>query len=169
MARMSRSSRSNVTATSSRQQQQPPSSSIFSVPAPIKQLFDQFPLLTYPVNEFPQRVPQHGNAHVLYVFTTDQGALQGAPSYNPACLKWQVRLSPNPTLTPPPIPQADHSTGLPQVLQDTLPNRLGKQPRLTKRLPPLPDRLLARSIQASAADSLEQTAALGHEQQRQGN
>ena len=121
IARMSRSSRSNVTATSSRQQ--PPSSSIFSIPAPIKQLFDQFPLLTYPVNEFPQRVPQHGNAHVLYVFSTDQGALQGAPSYNPACLKWQVRIYPYPTY---PGTQTDDCIGLPQVLQDTLPNRFGK-------------------------------------------
>ncbi|XP_014555984.1 hypothetical protein COCVIDRAFT_100982 [Bipolaris victoriae FI3] len=87
---MSRSGRSNVAAASSRES--PSSGGIFSVPAPIKQLFDQFPLLTYPVNEFPQRAPQHHNAHVLYVFTTEEGARRGAPSYNPACLKWQAYL-----------------------------------------------------------------------------
>ncbi|KAH7371261.1 hypothetical protein BKA66DRAFT_514288 [Pyrenochaeta sp. MPI-SDFR-AT-0127] len=69
-----------------------PSRSIFDVPAPIKQLFDKFPLQTYPVNDLPQRAPRHRNEHVLYVFATDEGALRGAPSYNPACLKWQAYL-----------------------------------------------------------------------------
>ncbi|CAE7022754.1 hypothetical protein PTNB73_02320 [Pyrenophora teres f. teres] len=87
---MSSSHEANATVRSSKQQ--PPPRSLFSVPAPIKQLFDQFPLLTYPVNDLPQRAPQHRNAHVLYVFTTDKGAIGGAPSYNPACLKWQAYL-----------------------------------------------------------------------------
>jgi len=88
MAIMSSANEANAVGRSSKQQ--PPSRSLFSVPAPIKQLFDQFPLLTYPVNDLPQRAPQHRNAHVLHVFTTDNGAARGAPSYNPACLKWQV-------------------------------------------------------------------------------
>jgi metaxin len=71
-------------------QPQRASRSIFAVPTPIKQLFDRFPLQTYHVNDLPQRAPQDRNAHVLYVFTSDEGALNGAPSYNPACLKWQV-------------------------------------------------------------------------------
>jgi metaxin len=71
--------------------QQKPSRSLFDVPTPIKQLFDKFPLLTYPVNELPQRAPRHRNEHVLYLFTTEKEASRGAPSYNPACLKWQVR------------------------------------------------------------------------------
>ncbi|KAL1797734.1 hypothetical protein ACET3X_004340 [Alternaria dauci] len=87
---MSQTDDSNATMRGLRRQ--PSSRSIFSVPAPIKQLFDQFPLVTYPVNDFPQRAPQHRNAHVLYVFTTDEGAIRGAPSHNPACLKWQVYL-----------------------------------------------------------------------------
>ena len=70
---------------------QPSARSIFDVPTPIKQLFDRFPLLTYPVNDLPQRAPQHRNAHVLHIFTTNEGSLRGVPSYNPACLKWQVR------------------------------------------------------------------------------
>jgi len=61
---------------------------IFSVPAPIRQLFDKFPLVTYPQNDLPLRT--HRDRHVLYVFVTEDGAAAGAPSYNPACLKWQV-------------------------------------------------------------------------------
>ncbi|KAH8625210.1 hypothetical protein IG631_20675 [Alternaria alternata] len=99
---MSQTDDSNGTTRGLRRQ--PSSRSIFSVPTPIKQLFDQFPLVTYPANDFPQRAPQHHNAHVLYVFTTDEGAIRGAPSHNPACLKWQVSLC----LKPPPCP----ATGL---------------------------------------------------------
>ncbi|KAF2659637.1 hypothetical protein K491DRAFT_765925 [Lophiostoma macrostomum CBS 122681] len=69
-----------------------PSRSIFTVPTPIKQLFDRFPLLTYPANELPLRAPRHRDAHVLYIFATEEGARNGAPSYNPACLKWQTYL-----------------------------------------------------------------------------
>ncbi|KAF2786163.1 hypothetical protein K505DRAFT_368463 [Melanomma pulvis-pyrius CBS 109.77] len=63
---------------------------IFSVPAPIRQLFDKFPLLTYPSNDLPHRA--HLDGHVLYVFASEDGAAAGAPSYNPACLKWQTYL-----------------------------------------------------------------------------
>jgi metaxin len=83
---------------SRRKPQQPSSRSLFDVPTPIKQLFDRFPLLTYPVNDLPQRAPRHRNAHVLHLFTTDEGAASGAPSYNPACLKWQVWLDAHQTL-----------------------------------------------------------------------
>ena len=64
---------------------------IFTVPTPIRQLFDQFPLQTYPSNELPYHA--HHKYHVLYVFATKEGAAAGAPSYNPACLKWQVRCN----------------------------------------------------------------------------
>ncbi|KAL5119974.1 hypothetical protein ACEQ8H_002072 [Pleosporales sp. CAS-2024a] len=70
----------------------PSARSLFAVPTPIKQLFDRFPLLTYPVNDLPQRAPQHRDAHVLYIFTPGEGAPKGLPSYNPACLKWQAYL-----------------------------------------------------------------------------
>lgn len=63
----------------------------FTVPAPIKQLFDKFPLATYPANDLPQRSvsPQLGSQ--LFVFTDAAGARRGRPSFNPQCLKWQVR------------------------------------------------------------------------------
>ncbi|KAF2873585.1 hypothetical protein BDV95DRAFT_489827 [Massariosphaeria phaeospora] len=71
----------------------PPARSIFAIPAPIKQLFDRFPLLAYPANDLPLRAPRTNNAHVLYIFTTPKAAVAGAPSYNPACLKWQAYLN----------------------------------------------------------------------------
>ena len=80
----------NIEMPARRRSQQSASRSIFDVPAPIKQLFDRFPLVTYPINHLPQRAPQHRNAPVLHIFTSTQGASIGAPSYNPACLKWQV-------------------------------------------------------------------------------
>jgi metaxin len=88
---MSHTEDNKATAQSGRAAPQRPSRSLFTVPAPIKQLFDQFPLHTYPVNDLPQRAPQNRDAHVLYIFTSGNDALKGSPSYNPACLKWQVR------------------------------------------------------------------------------
>jgi metaxin len=66
------------------------SNSFFTVPAPIKRLFDKFPLTTYPANELPQRF-QPNTANQLFVFTDARGARHGRPSFNPQCLKWQVR------------------------------------------------------------------------------
>lgn len=67
---------------------------IFEVPGPVRQLFDKFPLITYPANELPQRTPQRRGEHSLYIFTTWEGAQDGEPSFNPTCLKWQVCQSP---------------------------------------------------------------------------
>ncbi|KAF2438583.1 hypothetical protein P171DRAFT_467230 [Karstenula rhodostoma CBS 690.94] len=77
---------------STRRAQSTPSRTIFAVPTPIKQLFDRFPLLTYSPNDLPQRAPRHRDAHTLFVFATEKEAVCGAPSYNPACLKWQAYL-----------------------------------------------------------------------------
>lgn len=66
-----------------------PGKGLFTIPAPIKRLFDKFPLITYPTNEIPQRA--HSNdANQLFVFTDAPGARKGRPSFNPQCLKWQV-------------------------------------------------------------------------------
>jgi len=63
----------------------------FTTPQPIKRLFDKFPLQTYAANELPQRTAAHRDQHTLYIFTTEEGAKDGALSFNPGCLKWQVR------------------------------------------------------------------------------
>ncbi|ODH17278.1 hypothetical protein ACO22_06279 [Paracoccidioides brasiliensis] len=63
-----------------------------SVPAPIKCVFDKFPLRTYPPTELPQRIPRQSDKNSLFVFTTTKGARPGAPSFNPQCLKWQAYL-----------------------------------------------------------------------------
>lgn len=60
------------------------------LPAPIKRVFDEFPLRTYPANELPQRTTTARDKHTLYVFATEDGARTEKPSRNPGCLKWQV-------------------------------------------------------------------------------
>jgi metaxin len=65
----------------------------FQLPVPIKRIFDKFPLKTYPPNELPHRSPKIRNDILLHVFTTREGAFNNAPSFNPTCLKWQVRNS----------------------------------------------------------------------------
>lgn len=69
-----------------------PRASIFSLPPPVKRVFDQFPLREYEANDLPWRAPRAASAHKLHVFTTEQDAKHGRPSYNPSCLKWQVRM-----------------------------------------------------------------------------
>lgn len=64
----------------------------FTTPPPIKRLFDRFPLVTYPSNELPQRTAGHRDQHALYIFTTEEGVGNGSASFNPGCLKWQVRF-----------------------------------------------------------------------------
>lgn len=63
----------------------------FRVPAPIKHLFDKFPLTTYPANDLPQHSLSHQTSNRLFVFTDTAAARRGRPSFNPQCLKWQVR------------------------------------------------------------------------------
>ncbi|KAI0108481.1 hypothetical protein F4814DRAFT_59504 [Daldinia grandis] len=63
-----------------------------AIPAPLARLFKRFPLLTYPPNELPIRSPRARDVATLYVFISDQDALNGLPSFNPSCLKWQTFL-----------------------------------------------------------------------------
>ncbi|KAK4507889.1 hypothetical protein PRZ48_001624 [Zasmidium cellare] len=66
--------------------------SIFALPAPLRRIFDKFPLITYDANELPERAPKTRDEHVLHVFTTEEEATRGRPSFNPGCLKWQTYL-----------------------------------------------------------------------------
>ncbi|KAF2765435.1 hypothetical protein EJ03DRAFT_377826 [Teratosphaeria nubilosa] len=63
---------------------------LFRIPQPLKAVFDKFPLVTYGENELPARAPRARDEHILHVFTMEQGAKDGRPSFNPACLKWQA-------------------------------------------------------------------------------
>lgn len=63
---------------------------LFSIPPPLKQLFDLVPLVTYPPNQLPQRSPKASKIPSLYIFSTERDAAAGQPSFNPSCLKWQV-------------------------------------------------------------------------------
>ena len=105
---------------------------VFTLPAPVKRVFEKFPLVTYPANEHPLRAPRQQEQHTLYIFTTEDDAEQKAPSFNPTCLKWQVSR----TNTPPPSDcrrsHALHS-GLLAVMRYKFPYGRFKQPCLTKR------------------------------------
>ena len=69
---------------------QAPTRSFFSIPPPIKRIFDKFPLIIYEENSLPVRAPKDSRKHVLYVFGRAEDLKRGGLSYNPACLKWQV-------------------------------------------------------------------------------
>lgn len=66
------------------------SRSIFAVPPALKRIFDRFPLVVYDENSAPLRAPKRRSGNTLHVFATEDDARKGRPSYNPACLKWQV-------------------------------------------------------------------------------
>ncbi|KAI9049892.1 hypothetical protein LZ554_006040 [Drepanopeziza brunnea f. sp. 'monogermtubi'] len=65
----------------------------FSIPAPIKQLFDVVPVVVYPANTLPQRTPKSARIPSLYIFSNEWDAAAGRPSVNPSCLKWQTFLN----------------------------------------------------------------------------
>lgn len=73
-------------------QNQNQKSSWFQLPQPIRRVFDKFPLITLNSNQLPQRSPRFNDQNVLYIFSTIEGEIIGKPSYNPSCLKWQVRI-----------------------------------------------------------------------------
>ncbi|KAL4806692.1 hypothetical protein BDV18DRAFT_118955 [Aspergillus unguis] len=64
----------------------------FRVPAPVKRVFDRFPLLTYPANDLPYYSGSARQGNQLFVFIDAAGARRGRPSFNPQCLKWQAYL-----------------------------------------------------------------------------
>ncbi|OQO06693.1 hypothetical protein B0A48_08480 [Cryoendolithus antarcticus] len=69
-----------------------PQQSWFHLPAPVKRVFDRFPLITYEENELPLRSAAREDGNVLHVFTTVEEGQTGTPSYNPGCLRWQAYL-----------------------------------------------------------------------------
>jgi metaxin len=79
---------------SSRSQVTRPGSSVFSIPLPVKRLFDKFPLVTYAPNDLPHPSSGagKGRGHVLFLWTAHEDASERVASFNPNCLKWQVSL-----------------------------------------------------------------------------
>ena len=88
----------SVPLTTTAQSATQPKRSIFSLPAPVKRVFDKFPLREYEREELPERarrvvegIGARTGGNVLHVFASEEDAKLGRPSWNPGCLKWQVR------------------------------------------------------------------------------
>ncbi|AEO62327.1 uncharacterized protein THITE_133645 [Thermothielavioides terrestris NRRL 8126] len=123
------------------------------IPRPLQRLFDRFPLHTYDANDLPER-SQHltsGHLPTLYVFSSEEDARLGAPSFNPTCLKWQtlLRLA---NLQFRVLPSTNHASptgSLPFLLP----------PRTSPTASPLPipaDKLLAYARQHTGAQKQQQ-------------
>lgn len=141
----------------SRRRPQPASRSIFDVPAPIKQLFDRFPLVTYSTNDLPQRAPRQRDTPILHVFTTNYGALKGAPSYNPACLKWQAYLKFS-DIKFQLAASSNHASP-----SGSLPFLLPTQPDTTKHVQPVPSGKLQRWTMNNSEAAIEESGDLRYE------
>lgn len=74
---------------------------LFSIPAPLKRLFDQFPRRVYLANHLPARTahllpntdPDSDQRHALFIWTAGAGCHdEWIASFNPTCLTWQIHL-----------------------------------------------------------------------------
>ncbi|KAG5982736.1 hypothetical protein E4U55_001454 [Claviceps digitariae] len=71
----------------------PTSPSFFTAPQSIRALFKLFPLRVHDAEPLPARAPDRVRRRAkLHVFSTEEDAQCGRPSYNPGCLKWQTFL-----------------------------------------------------------------------------
>lgn len=115
--------------------------SLFDIPAPLKRIFDRFPLVTYDENQRPLRAPQDSAEQVLHVFTTAEDAKHGRPSFNPGCLKWQVWIRRGATGWE----NTDvGALGIPTFLRSFLQDSIFKQPCFAIRQPAVPHTRLDR-------------------------
>ncbi|TKA66886.1 hypothetical protein B0A55_08180 [Friedmanniomyces simplex] len=116
--------------------------SLFAIPSPLKHIFDRVPLITYTANELPLRSPRDGRKNILHLFTTPEDAKTGRPSFNPACLKWQVYLkfTGMPFTT---VPSTNHASP-PGALPFLQPGVSASEP--SKQQQPVPSNKLKRWI-----------------------
>ncbi|KAM7221103.1 hypothetical protein V8F06_003488 [Rhypophila decipiens] len=116
------------------------------IPRPLERLFNSVPLLTYDANELPARAQSSTASDIptLYVFSTEEDARKGLPSFNPKCLKWQtfLKLSKIPFNI---IPSTNHASPTSQ-LPFLLPARKTSLPASTtpggKGIEPIPSNKL---------------------------
>lgn len=80
-----------------------------ALPAPLRTIFNTFPLVTYDKSNLPQRAPINRHLNSLYIFTfpNDPSAIKLSP--NPACLKWQAYLLVN-KIPFRPVPSTNHAS-----------------------------------------------------------
>ncbi|RMD43198.1 hypothetical protein DV735_g1906, partial [Chaetothyriales sp. CBS 134920] len=126
-----------MTANNSAAPRTTPAASWLSLPVPVRQLFDQFPLATPGPNRLPQRSPRDRNRHVLYIFPDPWNPSADAPSSNPSCLKWQafLRFRGIRPLLRPSNNHASPSGALPFLVPASGDGELSKSPVTASKLP----------------------------------
>ncbi|KAK4219172.1 hypothetical protein QBC37DRAFT_152484 [Rhypophila decipiens] len=102
------------------------------IPRPLERLFNSVPLLTYDANELPARAQSSTASDIptLYVFSTEEDARKGLPSFNPKCLKWQtfLKLSKIPFNIIPSTNHASPTSQLPFLLPARKPSPTASKP-----------------------------------------
>lgn len=111
---------------------------IFSIPPPLRWLFEHVPITTYAPNCLPQRSPIAHDVAVLYMFTRPGEGPYHHLSFNPSCLKWQVRRLNNVRTT-----CADQDV---RHISNSITCRTRHDPRITMLLLPAPCLLFFRQI-----------------------
>lgn len=122
-----------------------PRRSWLALPAPLRAIFNSFPLATYDECSLPQRTPTQRLVNSLYIFSSpnDLSAIKLSP--NPACLKWQAYLLVN-RIPFRPVPSTNHASpsgALPFLIPSSKPTE------------PQPSPLASNKIQRWAADSFK--------------
>lgn len=134
-------------------------SSIFRIPAPLKRVFDRFPLVQYDENDLPLRAPKERGQHVLHVFTTEKDAKDGRPSFNPGCLKWQAYLNFS-GIEHRLVPSSNHGSpsGILPFLQPAVPSKESKDAPAA-----VPSNKLTKWTKTQSSTSVEESEDLRYE------
>lgn len=109
----------------------------YSVPAPVRRIFDQFPVITYRANSYPQKARRSSDKNILYIFSNPLDTSGTNLSPNPACLKWQAYLKFNDIefSTFASNNHASPSGSLPFLLPMTSSNEIPTSPLTTGKIP----------------------------------
>ncbi|KAI5820237.1 hypothetical protein BZA77DRAFT_301892 [Pyronema omphalodes] len=110
-----------MATSSEKQPAQSQTKSWIPIPEPVKKLFDNFPVVTYPAQNLPAGCPRNEKLPTLWIFTKNDGLDRNGRelmSFNPSCLKWQtyLRLSSLPYRAVPSSNHASPSGALPFLI-----------------------------------------------------
>jgi metaxin len=140
-------------------------SRVFTIPPPIKHLFETFPLVVLPANSAPIRTapvhyPTSSSGHVLFTWTTSSDSR--IASFNPTCLAWQLFLRSRkvPFATAPSSNHAAAGERLPLLLVNSLETEETRNPWIGSKIGALKEKtelkeLGTRDLAVWAADAAD--------------